>query len=301
MKNLETLNNEFSIPSHVRFVKGNGGLDVVELQNSSASVRVVLMGAHVLSYKPANSEDVLWFSEKSAFAPGKPIRGGIPICFPWFGAHSADQQKPTHGFARLKPWTVLKTKAEESDCVECTLSLCNNEETFQQWPYAFECILSIDLNTELKLSLSIRNNSSETMTITAGFHPYFNIGDIHNVEVKGLEETEYIDRVDGAQGKIQKGSVKITSETNNLYGNTAAVCEIIDCVLRRSIIVKKENSNATVVWNPWAEKCAAIPDMNKDDYLTMVCVETVKAGEDVIIISPGKTFTFSTILSVNTL
>lgn len=301
MKTLEILNKEFGIPEVVKFIKGTGNLDTVEIKNKFAQASIVLMGANVLTFQPVSSVPVFWHSSKSNFIPGKPIRGGIPICFPWFGLHPTDNKKPLHGFARLKNWDVETVKIIQDNKIQLALSLKNDEETLSIWPFPFECLLTVTLGKNLDVSLTIKNTGSETITLTSALHTYFNIGDINKITITGLENTEYIDRTDNFTKKIQKGPIAINSETVRGYYNTTADCIIKDPVFNRAIRIKKRGSDSTFVWNPWIEKCALNEDMANDDYLKMVCVETTKAGDDSIKLEAGDKYEFAAIISVEKL
>lgn len=301
MNTLEMLNKKFSIPKSINFIKGPGNLDTVELKNKFAQASIVLMGANVLTFQPASSVPVFWYSSKSYFVPGKPIRGGIPICFPWFGPHPTDDKKPLHGFARLKYWTVISTKILPGNKIQLALFLRDDKETLSIWPFPFECLLTVTLGNDLDISITIINSGTKKISLTSALHTYFNIGDINKISITGLENTEYIDRADNFTKKIQKGLIVIASETVNGYLNTTADCIIQDPVLNRAIRIKKRGSNSTFVWNPWIEKCKQNEDMDDNDYLKMVCVETTKAGNDNIELEPGTKHEFATTISVEKL
>ncbi len=301
MDDLKTLNSKFGIPGTLKFVKGPGGLATAEIKSESSHASVVLMGANILTFQPANSEPVLWYSSKSYFDFGKPIRGGIPICFPWFGPHPTDAKMPLHGFARLKYWDVKSSIILPGNKIQLVLFLKDDKDTLSIWPFSFQCLLTVTLGNDLDVSLTIQNTGSKTMTLSSALHTYFNIGDINKITITGLENTEYIDRADSFTKKIQEGPITIRSETVNGYYNTTSDCIIHDPVLDRAIRIKKLGSNSTLVWNPWMEKCALNPDMAKDDYLNMVCVETTKHGDDSIKLAPGEEFEFAATISVEKL
>jgi glucose-6-phosphate 1-epimerase len=295
MPSIEHLNSRFAFdgPSGVaEIIAGNGGLPAVTVKTKDgAEGTVYLHGAHVASWTPervAGGEDVLWLSGKSAWLPDKPIRGGVPICFPWFGPKKDDPSAPAHGFARLRPWELESIDAQNSAIV-VTLLTRSDDATRKLWPFDFALRHRVSFGNELSLSLELTNTGAAPLLADEALHTYFHIGDIHKVTIKNLNATRYLDKMDGAKEKTQHGDLTLTGETDRVYLDTLAPVTIEDPAKDRKIIVAKENSHATVVWNPWIAKAKAMPDFGDDEWPHMLCVETCNVAAHQLHLAPNQT------------
>jgi D-hexose-6-phosphate mutarotase len=298
---LKTLDARFGIPDRVRFDAWLGGLPIAVLGSRQGICIVALQGAQVLAFQPGNAHPVLWLSESSVYAPGKPIRGGIPICWPWFGPHPTDPTKPQHGFARNRMWTVRESRISPEGATELRLGLTDSPETRNLWPHAFDLELVVSLTTTLTLTLTARNPGRAPFTCSGALHSYFEVADINSVAVHGLQDTDYFDKITATAGH-QAGPVRITGETDRVYQNTTAECVITDPGNRRMLRVGKRGSHSTVVWNPWEAGAARLADFDDRGYLRMICVETANAGlEDVIAVPPQESHVLGTIITVESL
>ena len=295
---VDALNAEFAIPEQVFFVEGPGGLILAEVANRHAAAAVSLLGGHVMAFQPRDEKPVLWMSEESRFEVGEPIRGGIPICWPWFGAHPTDSTQPNHGFARRMLWRVLGTDACDSGESLLRLGLDADAGTRSFWSHKFQLEVEIVLGRQLGVSLLTRNTGNDSFTVTAALHSYFNVSDIRNVAVRGLEDCVYIDTVGERTRRTQRGPITFTGETDRIYLDTTAPCLIEDPGLKRCIRVAKCGSHSTVVWNPWIAKSARMPDFGDSEWPGMLCVETTNAAEDAREIEPGGQHALTAILSV---
>ncbi|HLP17833.1 MAG TPA: D-hexose-6-phosphate mutarotase [Bacteroidota bacterium] len=292
--NLQELNRINGIAGAVEFIEGRGGLPTAILHSTHAEAVVCLYGAQVLSYSPKGLRDLLWMSGNSEFQQGKPIRGGIPVCFPWFGPHVSDPKKPQHGFARLQLWTVAGASVYADGTVELRLSLSDNEETHALWPYAFAAEVVIRVGTDLDVTLRCTNTGTEAFTYTDALHSYFAVSDIGNVKISGLQGTEYYFGTATDSQPQQEEHLKIRQEENRRYIETSADCVIHDAAVPGPIRVAKRGSRVTVVWNPWKETAKQISDMPDEGYKTMICVEAVNAYGDAVTLQPGATFNLGT-------
>jgi D-hexose-6-phosphate mutarotase len=295
---IQSLNDAFAIPGHLSFTAGPGSLPMVEIHSAHATATVALQGGQVVTYQPHDQQPVLWVSERSIYAPGKAIRGGIPVCWPWFGPHPDDPHKPQHGFARTAMWQVLGTTLVEPDAVQLRLGLTDTAETRTLWPHAFALELGITAGPELRVELTARNPGTEAMQCTSALHSYFQVSAIEAVTIYGLEGSSYIDKVDAARRKLQQGPITIAGETDRIYLDTTNDCTIQDPGLGRRIHVAKVGSRSTVVWNPWVDKARQLADFGDEEYRQMVCIETANAGDDVITIAPGGAHTLGTTIRV---
>jgi glucose-6-phosphate 1-epimerase len=289
-QSIEQLNDHYTVPDAITFEQGEGGLSRAVLTGQGATAHVYTLGAHVTHYQPVGHVPVLWMSSRSEFEPGKPIRGGVPICLPWFGAREDRSDLPNHGFARTSIWQVINATQTQSGDAVITLVMTDNEQTRELWPYAFEFRMVVSLGTKLCMALTVSNRSEQQMTITQALHSYFNVGDVRQVSVTGLEGAGYISKVQ-QQNNTQDGPITIESETDRVYTNTQAACTLEDPVLGRCIVIEKTGSDSTVVWNPWIDKSKAMSDFGDDEWPGMLCVETANALEDAICLEPGATHT----------
>lgn len=295
---LEELNRKSSIPGRLEFVHGKEGFILAELCNPHSRCTVSLYGAHVLSFKPEGREDILWMSGSSFFEIGKPIRGGIPVCWPWFGAHTSDAAMPSHGFARISQWNV-KSASDNDGVTELVLSLKNvdiNPEKFKVQPFELE--LAVRCGKTLEVELATENNGTEDFIVSEALHSYFAVSDISRVSISGLNGAAYIDTVNGIHAdKVQSGNVMFDSEVDRIYSRSVCDCIISDPGSGRRITVSKTGSKTTVVWNPWVAKAARMLDFGNEEYHSMVCVETANADTDKISIPPGRRHSMKTIIS----
>jgi glucose-6-phosphate 1-epimerase len=280
----ETLNSRFAIPGRLRFQDSGPGLPVAEITTPDAMARVAVQGGQVLEWQPSGQKPVIWVSRAAVYQPGKGVRGGVPVCWPWFGQLEG---KGVHGFVRARMWEVRETRLDLADTVVLRLGIKGDESTRAQWDHAFDLELIVTVGAALKMELVTRNTGSAPFTITDGLHTYFRVGDIHQTKVHGLDGTAYLDKVRDFQQFTQSGPVVFSEETDRVYINTAADCLIEDPVFGRTIRVAKLGSSSSVVWNPWTEKEKGFADMAPGEYADMVCVETVNASPDEITIQPG--------------
>lgn len=297
----QALNTHFAISNHVEFKTNSGGLTIAEITNDHAVATVALQGGHVMTFRPREQDPVIWLSNAARFELGKSIRGGVPICWPWFGPHTTDRNKPTHGFARTVLWKVLEIKTLDDGETQMALELINTPATQAQWSYPSQLVVIITVGMELRIELITRNTGQETFSIGEALHTYFHVSDVSRIQIQGLENCHYLDKVDNFQHKQQAEPVTIHSEVDRVYLNTKAACLIEDPGLNRRIRIAKQGSQSTVVWNPWIEKATQMGDFGDQGYLEMVCVETANALDNVVTVKPGETHRLEAVISVESL
>ncbi len=293
---IEQLNEKFALhhgDNYLLFKAGKGDIPVVEIKNDEASAIISLQGAHLLSWIPNDEEDVIWLSEDASFAPGKSVRGGIPICWPWFGAHGSTTKEtnpdyPAHGFARTTNWEVICTEDLDDERTRITFITLPQPENEQMWPPETSVQFQLTIGKKLEMELITHNNGSEPITIGQALHTYFNVGDVSKVLLHGLADTDYLDKLEDFKRKHQHGPVTITEEVDRIYIDTTTECVIEDKTLNRKIIIIKCGSHSTVVWNPWQETADKMGDLGKEGYKKMLCVESSNAAEDIVTIEQGK-------------
>jgi D-hexose-6-phosphate mutarotase len=298
---LVKLNQKFGIHDQLIFTEGPGGFIVAEIRNPHGEATVALHGGHIMSFRPRDHEPVMWLSRHSHFKTGKAIRGGIPVCWPWFADHPMDTYKPAHGFVRAAVWSVSESEKLEDESTRLKLLIADSEETMKLWPHRFRLEIDITVSDTLRIKLITTNTDNKPFMCGGALHSYFNISSISNIMIKGLEACPYIDKVDQGRRKVQDGSISVRGETDRIYLNTEDDCIIEDSVMQRRIRIAKGGSRTTVVWNPWSDKARALKDFGDEEFHGMVCVETANAADDVINVAEGASHCLQSIISVKEL
>ena len=278
----------------VTFHDTPGGLVRISIATPLATAEVYLQGAHIARYQPADAAPVLFLSEKTHLAPGKAIRGGVPIIFPWFGARAGHPESPAHGFARTMEWELESLVRLDNDDIHLVLRLSSNAATLAQWPHEFTIRHRITIGAKLHMALEVENRSDATFTFEEALHTYLAVGDVRSASVTGLENTSFLDKVDSGQRK-QEGiePIRFAGETDRVYLDTTTTCIFEDPTLARRIAVEKSGSATTVVWNPWIAKAKDMADFGDDEWPAMLCIETTNADTNRITLPPSSTHTMT--------
>jgi len=298
-QDITILNRDFAIDGQISFSTLADGFIVADVQNKHCTASIALQGAHLLSWTPAGEEAVIWMSEDAKFTTGKSIRGGIPVCWPWFGAHGSEASFPAHGFARTSIWEITGSRTLDDGRNRLSFRLQGGNQLM--WPYSTTCDLHFTLGTTLETEITTINNSEESIIIGQALHTYFAIGDIHKTSVHGLDGRRYLDKPDGFKAKQQIGPITFNGEVDRVYLQTADECLIEDEELNRIISIEKTGSASTIVWNPWEERAAEMGDLGDDGYKNMLCVESANAAEDVVSIAAGGTHSLKVRYSIGPL
>ncbi len=279
----------------VRFIKDENGLDYIEIENRYASAKIALQGGHVMDWRPKHTEEpVLWMSDKSRNEVGRSIRGGIPICWPWFGAHPTDSSLCMHGFARVTPFRVIDIGQSNTGETHVILEMAQTENAQRQLSYRYTLVLTIEIGKTLSLKLATTNRARHPFFMGEAFHTYFNISDVDNIKISGLDGAEYADKLFDYWRDRQEGDLTFNQEFDRVYVSTDATTMIHDEGLNRRIQIEKTGSQSTVVWTPWQRKASQIVDMPEGDgWRSMICVETANAMENLVMINPGYTHVLS--------
>jgi D-hexose-6-phosphate mutarotase len=270
--------------SRIQFLTGNGGLPKLVLHTAASTAEVYLHGASVTHFQKHGEPPLLFLSAQSRFQADAPIRGGIPVIFPWFGKPA---DKPLqHGSVRARPWELgeIQTHADGSLTVKLALPPSPDLDGAIRVEYL------VAASDALTVELSVTNGSPQPLQFEDCLHTYFNVGDIAATRVVGLRGVEYLDALDSRKRKTEAhDAIGFTGEVDRIYVNVPPVTEIHDAALRRVIRVATENARATVVWNPWIAKAKAMPDFGDAEYLRMVCVESGNVAEHRRTLAPGAT------------
>lgn len=245
-------------------------------------------GAHCYAYQPPNQKPILWLSKFAQFAPGKAIRGGIPIILPWFGKGISGDKRPSHGVARLTSWNLsgIENTVDMDGKLIVLYDLTSEQagDTENSWIANYRVEFSPH---QLEVSLTVINTGKELLQLETALHTYLAVSDISQVSIDGLDQCAYIDSVPGANPKhrLQEGAVTFDSETDRIYLSRGKVV-VVDPEWNRKLIVHKTGSANTVIWNPGPQRCAEMVDMGSEDWRQMVCVEAANVLDNAILLSP---------------
>ncbi len=259
-----------------------------------------LHGAQVTSWAPAGAEEVIFLSHHTHWEQGKAIRGGIPICFPWFRGKADNLHAPAHGVVRTKMWD-LESIEQDADAVSVSMSTASDPDSRRLWPGEFRLLQRATFGKELKLEFTVSNTGTSPFRFEEALHTYYKVGDVRQVRIRGLDGVTYLDNTDGNRRKNQQGDAVIGAPTDNAYMNTAAGLQLLDPVLNRQVQIAKQNSHTTVTWNPWAEGARALSDLGEDEWEHMVCVEASNILDNAIELAPSETHTITVTMAINPL
>jgi glucose-6-phosphate 1-epimerase len=281
-------------PARVTFLDGRGEMPMVEITTPWSTAEIYLHGAHVTNFKKHDEAPILFLSQCSRFEENQPIRGGIPVIFPWFGAREG---MATHGFARVKPWEIKEIIPAPDGSVSVRFCLPDYPEAGAFPPFRAEYVVTV--NESLTLELLVTNNSTDTnLEFEECLHTYFAVEDIAAVSIAGLKGHSYLDKVANfAKKKETEDAIRVTSEVDRVYLNASGTVDIHDARLGRVIRVAKQNSASTVVWNPWIAKAQQMPDFGNEEYQRMVCVESGNVNVNKMTLAPGKSSALKVMLS----
>ena len=298
MNDIQQLNERYSIPGIITFEKRYNNFIFLNISNQMAECSISLYGAQITSFKPTNEPDLLWMSPSGNFAIGKAIRGGIPVCFPWFGPHKTDPGKPQHGFGRLMSWEVRETAQLPSGETFIRLELPSSEATKSYWPHNFVAEMIIVAGKTLTATLKVTNTSFVQFDYSCALHTYYNISAIEEISISGLEGSFYYRHDEPGEFSQDSSLLRINEMVDRHYYDTEKTSIIEDSGYKRKICVSKTGSRVTTVWNPWIENCSKIGDMPDDAYKTFVCIEAVNSFGDTIVLNPGESHQTSAIIGL---
>ena len=262
---LQEINQRFAIGEELKFELHPSGLVLGKINTDKCSGSFFLLGAHVAEFQPkSQSQPILFMSHAAVFEVGKPIRGGIPICFPWFGANQADQNAPAHGLVRTAVWDVLDSQ-QTATGLQVTLG-------YRSAP--FRLSLTVDFGEQLDVTLNVRNEAATEQVCEVALHTYFQLGAARRATIIGLEQTEFRDQLTGQIHPAAGTGIQFTEETDRVYRGSVPLVTIEDEANSRSIKIVPRNSHSTVVWNPWVAKSQRMSDFGDQEFERMCCVET---------------------------
>ena len=280
-----------AIPGVLRLEPDAHGLSRFVITNALAEAEVYLLGAHVTTFRPAGQEPLLWLSTLSAFEKGKAIRGGVPICWPWFGPHPLRPDLSAHGLARTREWTPLDAAQLSDGRTRLRLTLSDDDQTRAAWPHAFNLTLTVTVGPGLELELSTTNPGDTPFSYTDALHTYLRVSDVRQTEVKGLEGASYVHSTRGYRG-VQTGPFRFGDEVNSIFVPNRGAVSVLDPAAPRTIDITKTGSLATVVWNPGDVLGSAMKDVGAH-WREFLCVEAATCADAQIVLLPGSSHTTS--------
>ncbi|QFI36632.1 D-hexose-6-phosphate mutarotase [Moritella marina ATCC 15381] len=291
----DTITDQIKLTEHIQLVTSNG-LKYLHITHPKAVARISLFGAHLLSFTPANSAPVIWMSDNAIFNGVKAIRGGVPICWPWFGPANESptvqplaqtKDYPSHGFARNNHWQLLDTHSDNDTCT-LRLQLTSSPEMKRLWPHDFNLIAEFIISESLTINLTTSNTGNTSFDYGCALHSYLQISQPDAVQVHGLDNQNPVPRV-------------LTGDVDIICEHPASTITLEDNLFQRKLDINNEGNNAMVVWNPWQVGAKAFVDMPDDGYQTMFCLEPAIIGKKAVTVAPGKSHTLTTRLSVTAL
>ncbi len=297
LSHIEALNARCGITGKAEVMAGNGGLPVVRITTPAVEAEISLYGAQVTRWKPTGAEEVLFLSQKSYWEAGHAIRGGVPVCFPWFGDKADDPSAPKHGLVRTREWHLDSLSAMEDGSVTLVCTTESDATTRPLWPHEYGVVYRITVGAKMQLELTVMNRGKTPMRFEEALHSYLRVGDVQDMAVRGLDGITYLDKTDAFREKMQPGDVTISAETDRVFLNTRGPVDVVDNSLGRTVRTEKANSETTVVWNPWREQAAKLPDFADDEWRQMVAVEGSNVQAAAIRLGPGDEHTMRITLS----
>lgn len=299
--NIEKIKKVFSVDGQISVVEGDNGIPFVVIKNKSSAAIISLYGGQLLSYKHAGKDDLLFLSKLANYKQGAAIKGGIPVCWPWFGVDPENKGRQSHGFARNNMWELRSTESLSDNQCRVVMGLTENEETRLLWPFEFDLTIEITIGEVLGVKLITKNTGKQKFVITQALHTYFSVANIENVVLQGLDKKKYLDKANinvGDEEKIQIGNIEFNHEVDRIYLDAPASTQLIDTMREQQVDICSTGNKTAVVWNPGADICEQMSDLENTDYQKFVCIETANAASNVIEVHPGESYVLSASYSV---
>ena len=289
MQTEQKLNADFAIQEQLHFESHGSGVVMAVIDNQYGKAMVSNYGGHIVSYQPkGQAENVFFLSEQSEYGAGKAIRGGTPICWPWFADDTSGLGRPAHGFARRLLWQVATTLTHDDGSTTIQLKLTSDEITLAVWAHAFELTMEITVGASLTLALTTKNIGEKPMEISQALHTYFNISDTAAISIQDLDNVPYLNKLKDFSQEQEDGNVTVHGEIDRVYFDVPKTVRLFDKGYQREIVINCEGSNTTVVWNPGPETIKSLSDIPATSHQSFICIETANAAKDLITLEQGQ-------------
>ncbi|MGH1432737.1 MAG: D-hexose-6-phosphate mutarotase [Neptuniibacter sp.] len=272
-------------------------LIAVAVDNKSAKATIFLQGAQVAEYQQKGQQPLLWLSDQCDFKAGKSLRGGIPICWPWFGNLECNPEQvrsqfpadaPAHGFVRDREWNLDSIELVDPSTTELVLSL--NVQPDGQWPFTARLQLKVTVAEQLRLEFTVTNRGDDRFSFTSALHTYFNISGIEAVSVSGLEGVRYLDTLNEWKAETDETPVNVAGEVDRVYQNLDKPVRLSDSGFNRAIRLDSDNAPDMVLWNPWQDKAKRLSHFADDAYQKMICLESAHVLDNLKTLEPDESF-----------
>jgi len=280
----------------------HGELNCWRITSDTAELLVAQQGAQVLSYQRLGEPPLLWLSEQAIFRQGKSVRAGVPVCWPWFGIFKRNPEAvqamyhgedgPAHGLVRGSDWQLLGIDSS-GDSVRAEFTLPASQGDLPGWPHIVELKLTIVMGEQLSITLSSYNLDNVPVTLSQALHSYFAVSDVRQVQVEGVDGLSYIETLANWEQRQQQGALGFAGETDRIYLQAPEQLSIVDPAWNRRVVITAKGSRTAVIWNPWTERAAELPDMAEDGWQRMLCIETANVVDDLVTLAPGATHSLS--------
>lgn len=288
----------------------SGDLTCLVVNHPAAQASVALQGAQILYYIPSGRRPVIWLSEQAAYGTGQSVRGGVPVCWPWFGdlqknpARIREQydrsEAPAHGAVRSLLWR-LDHVSESADGVTLLLSVPATAMQTALPSLHAHLQLEIFIGKILRLSLTTTAQGESPVAISQALHSYLAVSDIGSVSVSGLENVPFIDTLQDWRIASSNVPVTFSGEVDRIYQGDIGTVRLVDPLWQREIAVQSQHSHSLVLWNPHIEKSKRLSQFSDDAWQRMLCVETANVMDDIVIIQPGEHHVLQVEISVKAL
>lgn len=284
-----------SLPDGVTLV--HDPLDHLLVRSEHSCAVIHLQGAHVTSWEPVGEAPVLFVSRSAEYVRGRPIRGGIPVCFPWLGTGPDKDRRPSHGLARVQRWN-LQAVREEAGAVVVVLELHDDDASRAIWPHSFVARYEVSVGRVLSLALELSNPGTEPITFEEALHTYLAVDDVARTRVEGLDGRRYADGFHRGAGHRQSGPLRVSGATELVFDDDGEELALVDEQRSRTVRLTSRRSGSTVVWNPGPQFITSLRDMADDEWRRVLCLQTANLGDAAVALAPGETHTMTLELAV---
>ena len=271
----------------------------IGIETPQCSGLVLRQGAQVLEWAPTSTGPVLWVSSKARFGGGDAVRGGVPVCFPWFSGGLDGRHRPSHGIARVSTWQLIESGMPDGIghlLFQLTSDDIAGSEAPDALPGGATAYLSVGMADKLRIDLTVQAGTEE-FVFEEALHTYFSVGEVKQVRVEGLDGLGYLDKTASGARRTQDGDVRFDGEVDRIYDHDG-VTRLVDPLLHRTITVAKRNSASTIVWSPGHEQVSTMTDVQETDWNAFVCVESGNVGERAVTLQPGQSHTMTMVVDV---
>jgi glucose-6-phosphate 1-epimerase len=283
---IAALNERFAVTGAVRFGEGNAEMAKLEMRFNEARLELYLQGAHITRYQPIAGVEVLWMSDTASYSPAKALRGGIPLCWPWFGADTENPDRPQHGYARTSDFSVVSTLADEQ-ATSIVLTLDPAQAPYPDWHNRLGLEFEIRLSDTLWMEMRSHNRSDSPLTLTNALHSYFSISSRSQVAIPAATHLTYLDKLQDYLPQQQASALSINGEVDRVYQAPPTTIDLLDPGKGINTSIRSWGNNNLVIWNPGTQKAQLMEDFDDEGYEQMICIEPTIALGQSINLQPG--------------